>query len=432
MNFGHFIAHRIAFSKSISFTKVIVRIAIAAIALSLATMILTTSIVQGFKKEISSKVFGFWGHIHITDTNINRTFEAVPIIKDQPYLEEIKEIGGLEYQLPASIMGNEVDGKYQMVETQGGVAHVQPFILSYGILSTSKEFGAIVLKGIDEDFDWEYLSDFVIKGRPVNLDDGESSELVISAVTARTMQIDTGQRVQVSFIRDNEQIKRAFKVVGIYNTGLEEYDKTIALCDMRKLQGIMGWSEDEVYGYEVFLDNIEDLDILNEYIYQEILPARLYSESIKTKFPSIFEWLKLTDINEDVMFWLMLIVAIINMITALLIFILERTHMIGVLKALGSKNWQVRKIFLYNAGYIILFGLIFGNILGLGIAAIQYFTHVIKLDEANYYLTYAPILFNWTSIILLNVLCFVIILIFLIIPTYLVTRIDPIKTLRFE
>lgn len=431
MNLAHFIARRIAFSKSKSFTKVIVRIAIAAIALSLATMIITTLIISGFKKEISSKVFGFWGHIHITDTNINRTFEQVPISKSDEYIAEIMDIKWLEYQVPVSVLGYEMIGKYKSKRTEGGVNHVQPFVWVAGILSTKKEFGAIQLKGVDENFDWDYLPDFIVEGEPLQFGD-EDNGLIVSKVTAKALELKVGQRVQVSTLRNNEQLKRAFVIKGIYNTGLEEYDKRFAIADLRKTQNMMGWEGDQVSGIEVFLEDIADLDIINEYIYNDVLPARLYSETIRTKFPSIFEWLKLQDINEDLLLWLMLIVAIINMITALLILILERTHMIGILKALGGTNWQIRKIFIYNAAYIIFFGLIIGNILGLGICFIQDQTHFIALDEASYYLSFAPVQFNWSSILLINVLCFFVTVLFLVLPTYIITNINPIKTIRFE
>lgn len=431
MNLSHFVARRIAFSKSKSFTKVIVRIAIAAIALSLATMIITTLIISGFKKEISSKVFGFWGHIHITDTNINRSFEQIPISKSADYIDEIVDVEWLEYQVPVSVLGYEMIGKYKNKRTIGGVNHVQPFVWVAGILSTKKEFGAIQLKGVDENFDWDYLPNFIVEGEQLQFDD-EDNGLIVSKVTAKALELKVGQRVQVSTLRNKEQLKRAFVIKGIYNTGLEEYDRRFAIADLRKAQNILGWESDEVTGIEVFLEDIEDLEIINEYIYNEILPARLYSETIRTKFPSIFEWLKLQDINEDLLLWLMLVVAIINMITALLILILERTHMVGLLKALGSTNWQIRKIFIYNAAYIIFFGLIIGNILGLGICFIQDQTHFITLDEASYYLSYAPVRFNWGSVVLINFFCFFLTVIFLVLPTYIITNINPIKTLRFE
>ncbi|MEE9439947.1 MAG: FtsX-like permease family protein [Saprospiraceae bacterium] len=432
MNLAHFIAKRTAFSKSKSFTKIIVRIAIAAVAISLSVMLITTMIISGFKNQISTKVFGFWGHIHITDTNINRTFEQTPISIKDDYIDEIKDIEWLDYQVPVSYLGHELLGKYKSKRSLGGVNHVQPFALVAGIISTKKEFGAIMLKGVDEDFQWDYLPGFLQEGEVLDFSSDQDNGIIVSSVTARALQLKVGQRIKVSFIRNHDQLKRVFKVKGIYNTGLEEYDKRFAIVDLRKTQQILGWETDKVSGLEIFLDDIEDLDVINEYIYNDILPARMYSETIRTKFPSIFEWLKLQDINEDLLMWLMIIVGVINMITTLLILILERSHMIGVLKALGSTNWKVRKIFLYNAMYIVLFGMGVGNILGLGICYLQDITHFITLDETNYYLSYAPILFNWKSIVMINVLCFVIIVLFLMIPTYLITKITPIKTLRFD
>ncbi len=432
MNLPHFVAKRIAFSKSRSFTKVIVKIAIAAIALSLSIMILTTMIISGFKNEISTKVFGFWGHIHITDVNVNRSFEQIPISKSAEYIPNIEDIEWLEYQTPVKVLGYELAGRYTTTRTNGGVKHVQPFVYTAGIIKTKKDFGAIQLKGVDKKFDWDYLPNFIIEGESLDLKDDVSSGIIVSSITANQMQLKVGQRIKITTLKNNESLNRAFVVKGIYNTGLEEYDKQFAIIDMRKAQGMLQWGTDDVSGIEVFLEDIADLDIINEYLYNDVVPSRIYTETISSKFPSIFEWLKLQDINENLLLYLMIIVAVINMITALLILILERTHMIGLLKALGSTNWQIRKIFLYNAGYIIFSGIIVGNILGLGIGYIQYTTHFITLDEASYYLSYAPILFNWKSIILINIFCFLFTLIFLIIPTYLVTSISPIKTLRFE
>lgn len=433
MNFPNFIARRIAFTDSQSFTKVIIRIAIAAVAISVATMIITSATIEGFKKEIRTKVFGFWGHIHLTDTNINRTFEQVPIEKNPAYLADIMDIGQLEYQAPVEIFGTEIKGKYRTKETKGGVQRVQPYALAPGILSTKEDIGAIVLKGVDPSFDWQYLPRFIVDGDSLLLSDNEVNKgVVISSNTARLYKLEVGKRFLVSFIKDGEETKKAFKVKGIFNTGLEEYDKVFALVDIRVVQDVLGWSSDEITGFEIFLDDPDDLDIVSEYIYNDILPGRLYAETIMDKFPSIFDWLKLSNINEIVILALMIIVAIINMITILLVFILERTRMIGLLKALGSNDWDIRKIFLYNAGYIILFGLIFGNILGLGFCFLQDHFKFIKLDEANYYLTYAPIWIKWFDWVLINVLTFVVTIAFLIMPTYIISKILPVKTIVFD
>jgi len=432
MNFPHFIARRIAFSNSKSFTKVIIRIAIAAVAISVATMIITSATIEGFKKEIQTKVFGFWGHIHITDTNINRTFQQVPIRKDAAYLNELLDIGQLEYQAPVTFLGREVFGRYKRKSTVGGVKHLQPFALAPGILTTKSEFGAIVLKGVDDSFDWDYLPGFITEGRALSLTGNVTEEIVVSAVTARQYGFEIGSRFIVSFMKDREQRKKRFTVVGIYNTGLEEYDKKFAIVDLRKVQDLLQWDAAEVTGFEVFLDDPADLDVVSEYVYNDVLPPRLYTETIRSKFPSIFEWLKLQDINEVIILILMVIVAIINMITILLVFILERTRMIGLLKALGSSDWHIRKVFLYNAGYIIFFGLLAGNIIGLGLCFLQDQFHFVKLDEANYYLSYAPVLVRWSSWLLINLVTFFVTLLFLIIPTHLISKVTPVKSLRFD
>ena len=432
MNFSHFVARRIAFTNSKSFTKVIIRIAIAAVAISVATMIITSATIEGFKKEIQTKVFGFWGHIHITDTNINRTFEQVPISKSADYLAELMDIGQLEYQAPVSYFGQELVGRYKRKSTVGGVQHVQAFALAPGILTTKKEFGAIVLKGVDSTYNWEYLPDFIVEGEKLKLEGEVTENVVISTVTARQLGLEVGHKFIVSFIKDGDQTKKRFTVSGIYNTGLEEYDKRFAMVDIRKVQEILQWTADDVTGFEVFLDEPADLDVVSEYIYTDVLPPRLYTETIRSKFPSIFEWLKLQDINGVIILVLMVIVAIINMITILLVFILERTRMIGLLKALGADNWSIRGVFLYNAGYIIFFGLLIGNMLGLGLCFLQDQFRWIKLDEANYYLSYAPVLIDWWTWFLINVVTFSVTVLFLIVPTHLISKIDPVKSLRFD
>jgi len=229
-----------------------------------------------------------------------------------------------------------------------------------------------------------------------------------------------------------EQLERRFTVEGIYRTGLEEYDRQFALVDIRKIQQVLGWKENQVSGFEVFVDNIDDLDAFTNYIYFEEITNDLYAESIKEKMRAIFEWLDLQDVNEWVILGLMLVVAIINMVTALLILILERTNMIGTLKSLGAANWSIRWVFLYYAGYIILVGLFWGNLIGLGLCWLQATFGFITLDEANYYLAVAPIKINWWSVLLLNGGTLVVTLLFLIVPSYLVSRIDPVKAIRFK
>jgi lipoprotein-releasing system permease protein len=244
--------------------------------------------------------------------------------------------------------------------------------------------------------------------------------------------LQLGNRLILSFVKNNVQWKRRFTIVGIYNTGLEEYDKRMALLDIDVLREVLGWLSNEVQGMEVVLDDIRDMDILADYIYYENVPDQLYVETIRSKFPSIFEWLNLQTVNERVITNLMILVGLINMATVLLILVLERTRMIGILKSLGAGQWQIRKIFLYHAAYIIISGLVAGNIAGIGLALIQKKTGIIQLDENNYYLDTAPIELDFWHIVWLNAGTFVVTLLFLVLPTYLVTRISPLKAIRFE
>jgi len=426
MNTPRFIARRIAFSEGKSFTKVIIRIAIAAIAVSVAVMILTSSIIAGFKKEISGKIFGFWGNIHITDGNINRNFELTPIDKTKPFFDDIRNIKEL-------VADDEELNNSQKSITKGGIKGVYPYIIMPSLMLYADNFHGVLLKGLAQEYDWDKLNQFIIEGKSITFkNDSSVNEIIISKNIAAKLKIPVGAKVIMSFVRDQSQIKKVFQVAGIYNTGLEEYDKRFGIVDIRKLQEILGWGPQLVQGMEVILDDVADIDILSEYIYYEILPQEYYAESIKSKFPSIFEWLNLQDINEKIIIQLMILVAIINMITVLLILILERTQMIGILKSLGMTNWEVRKVFMYNAAYIILVGLALGNLLGLGIGFLQKKYNFITLDEANYYLDKAPIEIVFSNILWINLGTFIVTLLFLFIPTFLVLKITPIKALRFE
>ncbi len=433
MNIEHFIAKRIAFSDNKSFTKVIVRIAIAAIAISMTVMILTTAIISGFKKEISDKIFGFWGHIHITDSNVNRNFEIVPIPINKPFYDSIRQLKGVAYQEEPGYIDNLLKRDADVKYTQGGVKGVYPFIILPGLLNTKEDFQGVLLKGVDKNYNWEKMNRFIVDGKPIHyVQDSVSDELLISRNIASKLHLETGNKVVLNFIRDESQIKKRFTICGIYNTGLEEYDRRFGIVDLTKLQEILGWTTDEAQGMEVVLDNVNDLDVYSDYIYYEMVPQNYYVESIRAKFPGIFEWLKLQDINEKVIMQLMILVAIINMITVLLILILERTQMIGILKSLGMHNGSIRKIFLWNAGYIIGFGLLIGNLIGLGLAWLQQTFKFIRLDEANYYLDTAPIDIHPETVIVINIATMLITILFLTIPTLIITRITPVRALRFE
>jgi lipoprotein-releasing system permease protein len=427
-----FIANRLAFSKDKTFTKTIIRIAIVAIALSITVMILTNAMISGFKKEIHSKMFGFWGHIHITDSGITKSFDAKPISKNDPFVDKIRKIKSVSYQIEKrDFFGQTIPDEYDVYKTLGGVDKVQSFLFMPGLLEKGKEFQTIVFKGIDNDFDWQGMERFLIYGHQVQKELGKD-DIVVSKYLANKLEIQVNQSVIVSFIENKSKIRRKLKVVGIYNTGLEEFDRRFIFGSADKIRPILNWDDDQVAGFEIFVDNIDDNQIINDYIYSEILPSQFYSETIQQKHPSIFEWLKLQDINETIILQLMNVVAIINMMTVLLILILERTKMIGTLKAVGATNWFVQKIFIFNAGFIIFFGILIGNVVGLFLAFLQKKFKFIKLDEANYYLDTAPINIEWSSIFFINILAFCVVLTFLLIPTFFINKIKPVQALRFD
>jgi len=431
MNLEYFIARRVATAGQQSFSRLIIRIAVVAVALSVAVMIIATALIAGFKQEISSKIFGFWGHIHITDTSINRNLlDADPVSTRQDFYPALDSLGPVSYTLETELMGRVV---MQELETRGGVEHIQVYALKPGIIKAKEEIEGIILKGVGRDFNWSFMEQYLQEGTPIDLpEEGLSSDILISRQTADRLRLGLEDRFIVHFVQEGEQLKRRFTVKGIYKTGLEEYDQKFALVDIRQIQRLLNWSEDQVSGFEVFVEDLEDLDLLAEYIYFEELPNDLYAETIREKMPEIFEWLDLQDINETVILVLMVIVAVINMITALMILILERTNMIGTLKALGDDNWSIRKIFLYYAAYIVIVGLFWGNLIGIGLCLLQDTFEFIRLDEENYYLSVAPIALNWWTILLLNLGTLLITLVFLILPSYLVTRISPVKAIRFK
>ncbi len=424
MNTVSFIARRVAAAGQPTFSRLIIRIAIVAVALSIAVMIVATSLIAGFKREISEKIFGFWGHIHITETVQGRPLvESRPISSNQTFYPGLEKVESVSFTSSAG----------RSYQSRGGIRQIQAFVLKPGIIKAKEEIEGIILKGVGSDFDWSFLGQYIKEGKPLaQTDSSVSREILISRQTADRLRVGLGDRFTVYFVQKGEQLRRRFTICGIYKTGLEEYDQKFALVDMRVLQQLLDWSPDQVSGFEVYLNELDDLEIMAEYIYFEELPPDLYAETIREKLPEIFEWLDLQDINEAVIIGLMLVVAVINMITALLILILERTNMIGTLKALGSTNWTIRGIFLYYAASIIGLGLLWGNGIGLALCFLQDRFGLIKLDEANYYLSEAPIFVSPYTLILLNLGTLVLTLAFLILPSWLVTRIEPVKAIRFK
>jgi lipoprotein-releasing system permease protein len=423
MDFSFFIAKRLALSKKSSISSAIIRIAIVAIGISVSAMIIAVFMIRGFQVNISEKIFGFWGHIDIIGSESSRDISISPIFNSDKYISEIMSIDTMSY-----IDENETENTIKVK-----IEHVQKYIIFPAIMSTKEAFEGLLMKGVGSDFDNSNIKKYLKSGYVPDFGSENSlNEVLVSKYTADRLKLKPGSNVILNFISDNDQVRKRVKVAGIYSTGLMEYDKKLVIMNINLLRQILGWEANQAGGLEVFVRDLSQLDIINDYIYVEILPKDVYSMTARQKFPAIFEWLKLQNINEEVILILMLIVSVINMITSLLILILEHTRMIGILRALGSDTWNVRKIFLYHAGFIVLFGLILGDIIGLGFSFLQKEFGLIKLDEASYYLSEAPVFIDIPAFIAINAGTLIITILILIIPSYLVSKIDPVKTISFR
>ncbi|HET6226785.1 MAG TPA: ABC transporter permease, partial [Bacteroidia bacterium] len=387
MNTERFLAKRIISGSGSSnrLSRPIVRISIIGIALGLAVMILTVAIVRGFQQEVRGKLIGVGSHIQVTNYDNNSSDEPHPISKNQPFLN-----GTLS--LP-------------------GVSHVQVYSTKTGIVKTKTVNEGILLKGIGSDYDWTFITRNLRAGKTFTVSDtGLSRSIVISKFMADKLELQLNDKMVIYFLTKKqdsvvtqyEQRAKAFYISGIYETGMEDIDKTLALVDIRQLQKLNYWRADQIGGFEMSIDNYEQIDKIGEEV-NELIGNGLKAETIKEINPTIFSWLELQDVNAIIVIFLMILVAGINMISALLILILERTNMIGILKALGSTSSSIQEIFLYNAAYLIGKGLLWGNVIGLGLAFIQKQYGIFKLDEATYYVAVIPIDINWIHIILLNI-----------------------------
>ncbi len=406
MNLSLFIARRISFNSERTFSKLIVRIAILGIMLGLTVMILAVAIVKGFKSEIREKVRGFSGDIQITRLDLNSSYENSP------------------FSMNAD--------KQKLIRSFEGVDYMQPFATKPGIINTGSEVEGVVLKGVDRSYDWSYFRNILLDGDLIDFSDSVKarSQVLISKYTADRLKLGVGDDFLMYFI-ENSLRKRKFVIAGIYNLGVEEVDKTFVIGDISVIRSLNSWEADEVGGYELKVADFNQLDKTAGEVYDSI-DIDLRSYTVREYYPSIFEWLSLLDVNTQVILVLMIAVAVINMISALLIMILERTNMIGILKALGASNWSVRKIFLYNATYLVGLGLLLGNILGIGLGVFQTSTRFFTLDQASYYMSFVPVQLDVQDILLLNLGTLVISLAVLVIPSLLVTRISPLKAIGFK
>lgn len=389
------------------FTQPIIKISIAAIALGITVMIIALSIVSGFQREIRNKVIGFGGHIQITKYDSQNTYEATPIDKNQAF--------------------------YPSLDTVEGIKHIQIFATKAGIIKTNEDIYGVIVKGIGSDFDWSFFNDKLKQGTPIVIDTANpNNDIIISQTIANKMNIKLHDKMFLYFIQTDGQLRpKDFIVKGIYQSGLEQFDNIYVITDIAHIQKRNNWSSNLIGGFEVIIDNYDDLTKLDEFVYDHI-GYDLHSVTIIDKNPDIFNWLELQDINVMIIIILMVLVAVINIISALLILILERTNMIGILKALGMPNWNVRKVFLYNALNLIIKGLVIGNIVGIGLCLLQLQFGFLKLPEESYYVSQVPIKLDLYSIIILNICTLIVCFLMLILPSYVITKISPVKAIRFD
>lgn len=371
-------------------------------------MIITLAFVNGFQQTVAQKVFSFWGHIRVQHFEVNKSLvsEETPIIKNDTVVNYLKQIPEVE--------------------------KVQVFATKSAVIEKNKNIEGILLKGIDAAYDSSLLKQFIQTGRWLNFTDSlYSKEIIVSSIAAKELKILLNDTINVFFVSPEEGIStyRKVKVVGIYKTGIEEYDKLFALGDIRLIRRLSNWKDDAIGGYEVVLKDYRKMDAVNNAIE---LPTIWSSKSIKQVYPNIFDWLNIQDVNRNVMFIVMSIVAIINLITCLLILVLERIRMVGILKAVGTEDGTIQQIFLYHAGIITLAGIALGLVLGVGICLLQQYTGFITLDESNYYVAVAPVAIVWWQVIAVCIGTAVVCFLSLTIPALLVKKIQPVKAIQFR
>ncbi|PIF06237.1 MAG: ABC transporter permease [Draconibacterium sp.] len=417
MNTELFIANKLFFDRSNRYllSRQIIRIALFAVALGLAVMIVSVAVITGFKNEVRSKIFGFSGFIQIVNFEAQNSFEMPPISKNQPFLKEIATINGVE--------------------------NVRAFATKPGLIKTDNYSQGIVFKGVGTNYNWDFFRKNLISGElPMINDSVRLNEIIISENVANLLEVELNDKIVLYFINENESTPRILqlRICGIYCTNLEEFDNLFAIGDIKQIQRLNNWTPDQISGFEVLISNFKEINSIESQIRREVVSytanqdVLLKTESTTRQYPQIFDWLAVLDMNVWVILTLMLLVAGFNMISGLLVLVLERTTMIGVLKAMGGTNWSIRKVFLYLSMFITGRGMFWGNIIGIGLILIQQYFHVVKLNPKTYYVAIAPVNFSIFNILLLNIGTLLITMALLIIPSYLVSKISPDKSIRFD
>jgi lipoprotein-releasing system permease protein len=411
LGLSYHIAKRIAFNKQQSFSRFIIRLSVLATAVSIIAMIITLAFVNGFQEKVADKIFGFWGHIRVQkyETGKSLISEELPLTKNKA-IEEI-------------------------IAATPGVVSYQSFATKSAVLESNTEIEGVLIKGIEKNENHSALKKFLVKGRWMDFTGSMySKETIVSDAVAKQLQIKINDTIKVHFVSTNADAQKTYRklvVVGFYHTGIDEYDKLFMIADINLIRRINNWESDQIGGYEVFVDQYQQLDTISSSL-SNALPSEWMSKSIKEIYPNIFDWLDIQDVNRNVVFIVMGIVALINLITCLLILMLERTNMIGLLKSMGATNWTIQKIFILYASFITLAGVGFGLIIGVGICLFQQATGFITLDEASYYITVAPIKIIWWQVAAVcagtSIVCFI----SLFLPTLLIPKVSPVKAIEFK
>ena len=411
MNLEYFIAKRLITAKDYksSISAPIIKIAISAIAIGIIMMLVSVATGIGLQQKIREKVSAFNGHVIISNyDNNNSEVTLVPISKKQDFYPSFKSVPD--------------------------VKHIQAIASKAGIIRTENAFEGIIFKGVGADYDWNNIKEYLVEGKLPDFSKSLNEEVVISKFLANRLNLKVGDNFNTFFIKE-EQGKmpnsRRFKITGVFNSGFQDFDATYIIGDIRHVQKINKWSPDQVGAFEVFIKDFDEIKIAGDKIYEQT-SSNLDTKTIIDKYSYIFDWLKLFDFNIVIILGVMILVATINMVVALLVLILERTQMIGILKAMGANNWTVRKIFLYNAFYLIIRGLFWGNLIGIAILLVQQQFGIVSLNPENYYVNQAPVYINWFYVLALNLLTITVCFIVLLVPSYIITKISPVKAIRFD
>ena len=402
-----FIADRIfSFSKE-NLSSTVMRLAVTSVALAVVVMLISWAVVVGFKNQIRDKVIGFVAPIHVQALDKNESVEETPFVLDSLLVSRLNSIQDISH--------------YQMVANKAGM------------IKTDDEIQGVVLKGVDENYDWTYFNTYLLEGKtPKYTADERSTEVLVSKAIADKMLLGVGDDVRLWFIDKDMQARgRKFSVSGIFETGLYEFDERYVFADLNQIRKLNGWEDNEAGLLEIALNDGADVNQVNEKLYHT-LPSELASYTARQSNPQIFDWLDLLDTNVWLIMALMLLVAGITVISMLLIIIIERTSTIGLLKAMGANNKFVREVFLLRSLRILLIGMLIGNIIGLGFCFLQQYTGFIKLDAATYYLSAVPIEMHFTTVLFINLGTFLLWVMMLLIPTSVINRISPTKSIRFE